>query len=43
MISSSHAQRSCAVLEVLGPSIQWVQSYVTEDKITEGSSPVAGV
>jgi hypothetical protein len=28
------SQRSCAVLRELGPSIQWVQSYVTEDKIT---------
>jgi hypothetical protein len=28
------SQRSCAVLRQLGPSIQWVQSYVTEDKIT---------
>ena len=28
------ARRSCAVLQELGPSIQWVQSYVTEDKIT---------
>lgn len=28
------SQRSCAVLQTLGPSIQWVQSYVTEDKIT---------
>jgi cell division inhibitor SulA len=28
------AQRSCAVLRHLGPEIQWVQSYVTEDKIT---------
>jgi hypothetical protein len=28
------AQKSCAVLQELGPSIQWVQSYVTEDKIT---------
>ena len=28
------AQRSCAVLKSLGPEIQWVQSYVTEDKIT---------
>ena len=28
------AQRSCAVLQGLGPSIQWVQSFVTEDKIT---------
>jgi hypothetical protein len=28
------AQRSCGVLQTLGPSIQWVQSYVSEDKIT---------
>jgi hypothetical protein len=28
------AQRSCGVLGELGPSIQWVQSYVTEDRIT---------
>jgi hypothetical protein len=28
------SQRSRAVLFELGPSIQWVQSYVTEDKIT---------
>ena len=28
------ARRSCAVLQGLGPSIQWVQSFVTEDKIT---------
>ena len=28
------AQRSCAVLHALGPSIQWLESYVTEDKIT---------
>ena len=28
------AQRSCEVLRQLGPSIQWVQSFVTEDKIT---------
>jgi hypothetical protein len=28
------SQRSCAVLQQLGPSINWVQSYVTEDKIT---------
>lgn len=28
------SQRSCGVLRELGPSIQWVQSYVTEDKIT---------
>ncbi|HJP86460.1 MAG TPA: DUF4242 domain-containing protein [Gemmatimonadaceae bacterium] len=30
----SIAQKSCGVLMQLGPSIQWVQSYVTEDKIT---------
>jgi hypothetical protein len=28
------SQRSCAALRQLGPSIQWIQSYVTEDKIT---------
>ena len=28
------AQRSCAALRQLGPSIQWVQSFVTEDKVT---------
>jgi hypothetical protein len=28
------ARKSCGVLQELGPSIQWVQSYVTEDKIT---------
>ena len=28
------ARQSCGVLHDLGPSIQWVQSYVTEDKIT---------
>ena len=30
----SISQRSCGVLNQLGPSIQWVQSFVTEDKIT---------
>lgn len=25
--------KSCAVLRGLGPQIQWVQSYVTDDKI----------
>jgi hypothetical protein len=29
----SISQRSCAVLERLGPTIQWVQSYVTDDRI----------
>jgi uncharacterized protein DUF4242 len=28
------SQRSCAILKQLGPGIQWVQSFVTEDKIT---------
>ena len=27
------AQKSCAVLDKLGPRIQWVESYVTGDKI----------
>ena len=27
------AQKSCGVLNKLGPQIQWVQSYVTNDKI----------
>ena len=27
------SQKSNSVLEELGPSIQWVESYVTEDKI----------
>ena len=31
---TSIAQRSCEVLRQLGPQIQWVESYVTEDKIT---------
>jgi hypothetical protein len=28
------SQKSCSVLQALGPQIQWVQSYVTDDKIT---------
>ena len=28
------SQTSCSVLHDLGPDIQWVQSYVTEDQIT---------
>lgn len=28
------AQKSCGVLNDLGPAIQWVQSYVTDDRIT---------
>jgi hypothetical protein len=27
------AQKSCGVLKDLGPQIQWLQSYVTDDKI----------
>ena len=27
------AQKSCGVLREMGPQIQWVQSYVTDDKI----------
>ena len=27
------SQKSCSVLRVLGPQIQWVESYVTDDKI----------
>ena len=28
------SQKSCGVLSELGPQIQWLQSYVTGDKIT---------
>ena len=27
------SQKSCSVLNDLGPQIQWVESYVTQDKI----------
>ena len=27
------AQKSCSVLSKMGPEIQWVESYVTDDKI----------
>ena len=27
------SQKSCGILKDLGPQIQWVQSYVTDDKI----------
>ncbi len=27
------SQKSCGVLQEMGPQIQWVQSYVTNDKI----------
>ncbi len=28
------ARRSCRVVRELGPDIQWIQSFVTDDKIT---------
>ena len=27
------SQKSCSVLQAMGPSIQWVESFVTADKI----------
>ena len=27
------SQKSCSVLDQLGPKIQWVESFVTDDKI----------
>jgi hypothetical protein len=27
------SQKSCGVLKSMGPQIQWLQSYVTDDKI----------
>jgi hypothetical protein len=27
------SQKSCGVLRSMGPQIQWVQSYVTDDKV----------
>lgn len=27
------SQKSCSVLQSLGPQIQWVESYVTDDKV----------
>jgi hypothetical protein len=27
------SQKSCGVLQAMGPQIQWVQSFVTDDKI----------
>jgi hypothetical protein len=27
------AQKSCEVLHELGPAVQWVQSYVTDDRL----------
>jgi len=27
------SQKSCSVLQDLGPSVQWVQSFVTDDRL----------
>jgi hypothetical protein len=27
------SQKSCSVLQSMGPKIQWVESYVTDDKV----------
>ncbi len=27
------SQKSCGVLSAMGPSIQWLESYVTDDKV----------
>ncbi|HKR25893.1 MAG TPA: DUF4242 domain-containing protein [Acidobacteriaceae bacterium] len=27
------SQKSCSILEKMGPQIQWVQSFVTDDKV----------
>lgn len=27
------SQKSCGVLQELGPQVQWVQSFVTDDKV----------
>jgi hypothetical protein len=27
------SQKSCSVLQGMGPTIQWVESYVTDDKV----------
>jgi len=27
------SQKSCEILQELGPQVQWIQSYVTDDKI----------
>ena len=27
------SQKSCGVLNQMGPQIQWVQSYITDDKV----------
>lgn len=30
---SAASRKSCSVLNTLGPEIQWIHSYVTDDKI----------
>lgn len=38
------SKKSCAVLDALGPSIQWIHSYVTKDRIyCIYSAPDAGL
>ncbi|MBM4200244.1 MAG: DUF4242 domain-containing protein [Gammaproteobacteria bacterium] len=27
------AQKSCSILKYLGPQIQWIESYVTDEKV----------
>lgn len=27
------SQKSCSVIKALGPQIQWIESYVTDDKV----------
>lgn len=27
------SQKSCGILNSMGPSIQWIESYVTDDKV----------
>jgi len=27
------SQKSCGILDAMGPKIQWLESYVTEDKV----------
>ena len=27
------SRKSCSVLQEMGPSVQWIQSYVTDDRI----------
>lgn len=32
-VKRNAAQKSCIVLNILGPSIQWIESYITGDKL----------